>query len=295
MLHKDGNEGISLLHRDPNTRETAPDVESMQHAITRETLAGYGIRGGYTVASVSDVTSRGSGLGASSAYTVGLLNAVLNSTDVPYIMTPSPRDLADLACEVEMIRCGFPIGKQDQYAAAYGGFRLYQFFAGGHVTEAKIRADHHTLINLNRNLLLLNTGISRSANHILEKQKTAMLDESKFALVRSARDRAFEAERLLTFGKIDDFGALLHEAWMEKRNIVSDISTTKIDDVYEAARNGGAIGGKVLGAGGGGFMIFYAPFSDHEKIKNQVLEVAGPEAKFVDFSFTQNGSRVGLS
>ena len=281
--------------------EKVNDVEAMEHDITREALLSYGIDKGITIASISDVTCRGSGLGASSAYAVGLINAITTLQSKPTAFRLNiPRDLADLACELEMHRCGYPVGRQDQYAAAFGGLNLYEFHAGGMTTTVRLNQPASEIIpqefvsTLERNLLLVHSGRERSANAILQKHQEAMLDDDKFELVRRMKNKAFTGMNLLINGDVDSFGALLDEAWQEKRDIVNAISDPYFDNIYNTARASGALGGKLLGAGGGGFFIFYAPHTLHETVRDAILNVA-PTCTFYDFKFTSKGSTIMAS
>lgn len=292
------NDNIVLMHEKV---EKVNGVEQMEHDITREALLSYGIDKGVTIASISDVTCRGSGLGASSAYAVGLINALATMLIKPLSTMPiPPRDLADLACELEMCRCGYPVGRQDQYAAAYGGINLFEFHAGGTTTALQLSNPANSLISqrtisaLERNLILVHSGRERSANAILQKHQEAMIDEDKFNLVKRMRDKAFTGMSLLLNDDVGSFGALLDEAWQEKRNIVSTISDPYFDSIYEAARVGGALGGKLLGAGGGGFFIFYAHSSVHENVRQAIINVA-PQCTYYDFKFTSKGSTIVAS
>ena len=282
--------------------EKVSDVEAMEHDITREALLSYGIDKGITIASISDVTCRGSGLGASSAYAVGLINAITALMVKSHSnISRSPRDLADLACELEMHRCGYPVGRQDQYAAAHGGMNLFEFHAGGFTTVTPLDLNDATsgippfaLSNLERNLLLVHSGRERSANAILQKHQEAMLEDNKFNLIKRMRDKAFDGMKLLMKADVDSFGALLDEAWQEKRNIVSTISDPYFDNIYNTARASGSLGGKLLGAGGGGFFIFYAPHALHETVRGAILNVA-PACTFYDFKFASKGSTIVAS
>lgn len=277
--------------------EKVSEVEQMEHDITRNALLGYGIDKGVTIASISDVTCRGSGLGASSAYAVGLINAITTLQSKPTSFRLNmPRDLADLACELEMHRCGYPVGRQDQHAAAFGGLNLFEFHAGGLTTTLQLSQPSNivsptTMLALEQNLILVHSGRERSANTILQKHQEAMFDDDKFELVRRMRNKAYTGMDFLLHGEVDSFGALLDEAWQEKRNIVSAISDPYFDNIYQAARFGGALGGKLLGAGGGGFFIFYAHSDVHDNVKQAIINVA-PQCSFYDFKFTTRGSTI---
>jgi D-glycero-alpha-D-manno-heptose-7-phosphate kinase len=268
--------------------ETYPDVETMQHLITKEALKYYKYSSNLTIASISDILAKGSGLGSSSAFTVGLVNA-LSATQYK---VPSRGYLAETACEIEMERCGYPVGKQDQYAAAYGGFNLFEFQKNGQVNSSHIYVDRGTWNKLEENLILVYSGYGRSANGILQKQQDAMSDKKKFELVKRSRNKAYIAQEMLVDGDIDKFGELLHEAWLDKKGVVESITDKFFDKVYDAALKNGATGGKLLGAGGGGFFLFYAPKLAHPQVKDAIKFASDGSCAFYDFKFVDRGSQV---
>lgn len=281
MLHKTPHLGIKVMY---DSIEEVPDVEQMQHLITKESLKYFNYNKELTIASISDILSKGSGLGSSSAFTVGLINAL---STYKWQMT-SPKFLADISCQIEMDKCGYPVGKQDQYAAAFGGFNLFKFDQNGDVTVNNLELESKTLNKLQERILLVYSGKGRSANQILQKQQQAMEDQDKFNLVKKGRDKAYLAYKYLQYGDVDSFGSLLHEAWMDKKNIVKEISQNYFDVVYEKALTSGAIGGKLLGAGGGGFFIFYVPVEKRQDVIKAIQD--GTECKVYDFKFINKGS-----
>jgi D-glycero-alpha-D-manno-heptose-7-phosphate kinase len=284
-LHKTPHLGIKIMY---DTIEEFPDVEQMQHAITRESLKHYNIQKEYTIASIADILAKGSGLGSSSSFTVGLVNVLANQCR--YDSLVSREYLADTACKIEMDLCGYPVGKQDQYAAAYGGMNLFEFNKGGVVEVKPITHNRDMWCDLEDRLLLVYSGRGRSANSILQKQQAAMSDQDKFDLVKRSRDKAYVGARYLKEGKLQDFGYLLHEAWIDKKSVVKEISQDYFDQIYTRALEAGSIGGKLLGAGGGGFFMFYVEPDKRESVVKAVTE--GTECKVYDFSFTENGSRI---
>lgn len=282
MLHHTPHLGIKTMY---DKIEEFPDVETMQHAITKETLKHYNIEKEITIASISDILAKGSGLGSSSAFTVGLtscLNAYGNHFS-------SRECLAQNAYYIERTKCGYPVGKQDQYAAAYGGMNLFEFDRDNTV-DVKVLTNAGNWISLEKRLLLVYSGVGRSANSILQKQAAAMGDKDKLELVKRSRDKAYVAARYLKQGQLADFGSLLHDAWMDKKAVAGDISNDYFDTIYTKALLAGALGGKLLGAGGGGFFIFYV---DPEK-RDQVSEAitTGTNCKVYDFKFTEHGSTI---
>lgn len=283
LVHKTPHLGVKIMY---DKIEETPDVETMQHEITKEALKYFNFTKEITVASISDILSRGSGLGSSSAFTVGLVNALASSK----WEVASQKYLADVACEIEIDKCGYPIGKQDQYAAAYGGMNIFQFKKDGEVNVNQVSIGRTNLEAFQQNLLLVYSGHGRSANSILQKQKKAMEDKVKFNLVRQSRDKAYLGAKYLEKGLYDDFGALLHEAWMDKKQVVKDITQDYFDNIYTRARQAGALGGKLLGAGGGGFFLFYVNKNHRQDVIDAIT--GDTECKVYDFTFSYHGSSV---
>jgi D-glycero-alpha-D-manno-heptose-7-phosphate kinase len=282
-VHKTPHLGVRVMY---DVIEETPDVEQMQHLITKEALKHFNVSKEITIASISDILSKGSGLGSSSAFTVGLINALASSKwDVA-----SMHYLADIACHIEMDKCGYPVGKQDQYAAAFGGMNVFEFKKGGDVNVKEIRIGHENFNKLEENLLLVYSGRGRSANSILQKQQEAMSDKVKFDLVRRSRDKAYEGVKLLMRGDTDSFGALFHDAWMDKKSLVKEITQDYFDVIYDKAIAAGSIGGKLLGAGGGGFFLFYVSKEKREQVIDAITKDSN--CKIYDFRFHGYGSRI---
>jgi len=287
FAHKVPHMGVRCMYDDV---EEQHDIEQMQHAITRETLKYYDITKEMTVASISDIVTKGSGLGSSSAFTVGLVKA-LSTTKYD---NSTRKYVADIACQIEMDRCGYPVGKQDQYAAAWGGFNLFRFRKNGEVEVEELRLTNPNVMALEKNLMLVYSGKSRNANNILQKQQKAMLDIDKFNKVKRSKDKAFEAVDLIHKGKIDDFGRLLHESWIDKKGVCEEITQDYFDKIYETAIEGGALGGKLLGAGGGGFFIFYVPEKDRASVEWGIMNLH-KDCRIYDFEFYGSGSHMVYS
>lgn len=285
MVHKTPHLGIKIMY---DTIEEFPDVEQMQHAITRESLKFHNIENEVTIASIADILAKGSGLGSSSAFTVGLVNAL--SHPGRHDSHVSREYLAQTAYHIERDLCHYPVGKQDQYAAAYGGMNLFEFQKDGSVDIKPTTYNRDLWTNLESRLLLVYSGRGRNANSILQKQAAAMDDSVKFDLVRRSRDKAYVGARYLKEGKLDDFGALLHDAWLDKKAVATDITNDYFDDVYTRAMEAGSLGGKLLGAGGGGFFLFYAPLDKRENIIRNIMD--GTNCKVYDFAFTEYGSQI---
>ena len=280
MYHKTPHLGIKTMY---DTIEQTADIELMQHSITRESLKHFNIDNDITLASISDILSRGSGLGSSSAFTVGLLNCLSAGNY-------TRERLAQIAYHIERNMCQFPVGKQDQYAAAYGGMNLFQFETDDVVTVRPVVHNNENWEKLQNNLLLVYSGRGRSANSILQKQAAAMDEKDKFKLVQRNRDRAFVGANLFSAGLIDDFGSLFHDAWVDKKGLAKEITNEYFDVIYNKALKAGAIGGKLLGAGGGGFFLFYVRQEHRDKVINAVLDETN--CKVYDFKFVEQGSSI---
>ena len=236
---------------------------------------------GVEITSTSDIPS-GTGLGSSSAFTVGLLNT-LNCYQGKYM---SKGELAQKACEIEIDKLGDPIGKQDQYAAAFGGLNFIRFHRDGTVSVSPVMIKPDTCRELQQNLVMFYTGDIRSASAILAEQKQGMNSAAKIECLRTMCSLAETMRTTLEKNEIDSFGDLLNESWKLKRTLASGISNPKIDELYETAMKNGALGGKLLGAGGGGFLIFYCRPEDQER-----LRVALRLRQF-PFSFEKDGTSV---
>ena len=238
-------------------------VSEINHPIVRAALAKMGISGGLEITSIADIPSRGTGLGSSSSFTVGLLLA-LHAFESKYI---SAGDLAAESCKVEIDLCNEPMGKQDQYAAAFGGLNFIRFEPDDSVRVEPILCSRESLSRLESHLVTFYTGRTRLASSVMveQSQKT----ESSTAvqrLLRRLKGLAFDLRNELNQGRLDVLGEIMDEGWWLKREIHEGISSPEIDDCYAAAKGAGAIGGKLLGAGGGGFLTFFAPPEFHEQI-----------------------------
>jgi D-glycero-alpha-D-manno-heptose-7-phosphate kinase len=260
----DGNIRLSY-----SKTEEVDQIHKIEHPLVREALSMLAISGGIEIASMADIPSRGSGLGSSSSFTVALLNA-LYAYKNQYV---SKEVLAQQACEIEITRCGEPIGKQDQYAAAYGGLNLIQFHPDETVSIDPVICKAETIKRIEQSTLVFFTGRTRSASSVLQSQSDAMNGDSRRSLVRRMVELAFQLKRELEFGDVDSFGQILDENWRLKSQLTTGISDSQIDEWYQKGIAAGATGGKLLGAGNGGFMMFYAPPECHEKIKESLSEL----------------------
>ncbi len=264
--------------------EIVDSVDELQHELIREALYLLEIQQGIEITSISDIPSQGTGLGSSSSYTVGILNALYAYKG---LMAGAER-LAAEACHIEIERCRKPIGKQDQYIAAYGGLQYIRFNPDGSVFTDPLICPSRTRRRLESRLLLLYTGLTRRADDILaEQSQGTRTDEDKRASLRRMVSMAGEMCEALGRDDIDAFGEILHAGWLEKRKLATNISNRHIDGWYERARAAGAIGGKLLGAGGGGFLLLYADPAFHAEICHAL-----PELRPIPFNFCPQGSKV---
>jgi D-glycero-alpha-D-manno-heptose-7-phosphate kinase len=264
--------------------EIVRTVDDVQHELIRESLKQVRIDGGIEVTSISDIPSEGTGLGSSSTYTVGLLNALHAHTG----RSAGAERLAREACEIEIVRCAKPIGKQDQYIAAYGGLQFIQFNADESVFVDPVVCDPQTKRTLHERLLMFYTGLTRSADSILEEQRqNIQTDDQRREALRSMTSLAHELRECLVHGRMDSFGDAMHQAWLLKTRLASGITSSTIDQWYERARANGAIGGKILGAGGGGFLLLYAPRERHDDIRRALSELRN-----IPFNLEPQGSKI---
>jgi D-glycero-alpha-D-manno-heptose-7-phosphate kinase len=264
--------------------EEARSADRIKHPLVREAMKMLGIKGGIEITSIADIPAKGTGLGSSSSFTVGLLH-VLHAHAERYA---SADQLAREASEIEIERCGEPIGKQDQYAAAFGGLNFIQFNPDDSVVVEPIICKRRTIEEIQARTLTFYTGITRSASNILEHQRKAFVTERKKQMVMQQMVQlAHQLRRDLQRNDVEAFGELIHEGWVLKKSLSQRISSDVIDDCYAKARKVGAIGGKLLGAGAGGFLMFYAPVERHAAIEQALRGF-----RRMDFRFEPAGSRI---
>lgn len=227
--------------------------DEIRHPLFRECMRLVDVSG-LDISSMADVPA-GTGLGSSSAFTVSLLN-VLHAYKHEAV---SAEYLASTACDIEINRLGDPIGKQDQYAAAYGGLNFIRFQQDGKVDVEKVVMDAEAKTQLEKNLLLVYTGTKHSASDILKEQGKEMQRLDKQQVMHRMVEMAYELKEVLEQGRLDDFGRILNEGWLLKRSLADSISNPLVDTLYDQGIAAGALGGKLLGAGGAGFVLFYCP------------------------------------
>jgi D-glycero-alpha-D-manno-heptose-7-phosphate kinase len=267
-----------------SVKEIVSRVEDLQHELVREALHMAGIRGGVEITTLADIPSAGSGLGSSSAVTVGLLHALFAYRG----RQVTAEELAERACAIEIDRCRKPIGKQDQYASAFGGVCDIHFGPGDrvHVEQPPLTAAVRR--QLQDELLLFYTGITRKADTILGEQTANIADRlPQLALLR---DLAAEASTGLGHGDVDAVGVALNKSWLAKRELASGVSTSEIDAAIDSALEAGASGAKVTGAGGGGFLLVVCPLEKQRAVRHSLRHLRELPIKLEPF-----GSRVILN
>lgn len=269
--------------------ETKSNVADIEHDIFRAALSLVGIETGMELHSIADVPAN-CGLGTSSSFTVALLNA-LHAYKKEYV---TQRQLAEEACHIEIDILGQPIGKQDQYMAAFGGLTCLTFDKGGEVTVEPLRISSEVRDQLEANLLLFFTGKVRSASEILSEQeeKSQKDDPEMIQNLQKVKEMGIEAKRCLEKGQIDMLGEILHEHWKVKKERSRKMSDHLIDECYEVARRNGALGGKLVGAGGGGFLMFYCQNNYRTRVIEAIQKIG---LRWERFRFDSEGTKILLN
>lgn len=243
-------------------KETVDHVDEIKHDLVREAMKKTGIQDGIEITTLADIPSSGSGLGSSSSVTVGLLNALYNYKGDPQ----SAETLAREACEIEIDILGKPIGKQDQYIAAYGGVRFFKFKPDGQVDVEKIKLVNSCNRKFGANLMLFYTGITRNADKILSEQKNNT--NQKFQIIQKMKYQAGEVREYLQTKNYDRIGEVLRQGWEYKRQLAEKITNPTIEAMYRRVMEAGALGAKISGAGGGGFLLVYCPRERQKQVSN---------------------------
>src|SRR6185437_521530 len=267
-----------------STKEIVSRVEDLQHELVREALHMTGVRGGVEITTLADIPSAGSGLGSSSAVTVGLLHALFAYQG----RQVTAEELADRACAIEIDRCRKPIGKQDQYAAAFGGICDIHFGPGDRVFVDQLKLTSSVRRHIQDELLLFYTGITRSADTILGEQTANIAD--RLPQLHQLRDLAGEAASGLRTGDVNALGAALNKSWQAKRALASGVSNSEIDEAVDASLAAGATGAKVTGAGGGGFLLVVCPLESQRAVREKLAHM-----KELPINIEPFGSRVVLN
>ncbi len=275
------DEGIRLSYSET---ENVLKVSDIQHPILRNALKFSNFKEPVEIISIADIPSSGTGLGSSSSFTVGLLKALNKFKNVDF----KREKLAELACDIEINLCGSPIGKQDQYAAVFGGLRIYKFNKDDSVDIEKIEISSDVSDSLDNEIISFYVGGNRNANEILADQQKQLVNKDKVNAMKRMVDLVFELKKELENNNLDSFGEILHENWNLKKEMTKNIANTRINEIYKIAMDNGAKGGKLLGAGGGGFMIFHVPSPD-DRVK---IEKKLRNLRRVNFSTYKNGSEI---
>lgn len=261
--------------------EITETLDELQHELVREAMRKVGVKPGIEISTMADIPSEGSGLGSSSSVTVGLLNAFCAYEGE---IAPAAA-LAEGACEIEIGVLGKPIGKQDQYIAAFGGLRCFEFRQDDTVEVSSIHLSDDACRELSDQLFLFYTGVTRQASSILSEQKQNIAD--RIEVLRAMRDQARQLKKDLESGDLDAIGHALREGWELKKKLAGKISNPEIDEMHDAAIYAGALGAKVAGAGGGGFLMVYCP-----RARVNALRRALSGLRELPFALERDGTKV---
>ena len=261
-------------------KEIVDRVDEIKHDLVREAMRKTGIEEGVEITTLADVPSEGTGLGSSSSVTVGLLN-----TFYLYQSQSQPAGrLAGEACQIEIDILKKPMGKQDQYAAAFGNLNIIKFNCDDTVNLQHLLVEEGIKRSLEANLMLIYTGIARRSSEILSRQKENIKD--RISLLNEIRDMVGEGEKYLLKGKLDEFGKLLHHGWELKKKLAEKINNPRIEEIYQTALKEGALGGKISGAGGGGFLLLYCPFERQSRVRKALGNL-----RELPFHFEKEGTK----
>jgi len=278
LLNKKHDDEIRISYSET---ENIKNIKNIKHELIRETLKYFKINKGIEVVTSADIPSSGSGLGSSSALTVGLVNAINKYNKLNY----NKSELAKIACKIEVDKCKKPIGMQDQYSTCYGGFNKI-IFKNNKILVKRIDLNDSRMNNFQNKLMMFYTGVNRKADKILLKIKQKKNQFKHFHRLVKLVDN-FEYE--LKSGNLRNLGEILHENWMLKKDLSTKVSSLKINEIYNNAIKSGAIGGKILGAGGGGYFLFYVDEKKQNKVKKALSKL-----KYIKFNFENNGSKTHL-
>ena len=272
-------DNLIVLHYTKN--EIVTSIDEIQHEIIKECMRLVGLECGIEIITLSDITTQGSGLGSSSVLTVGLLNAMFCYKGI----VKSNKELAELACKVEIDILKKPIGKQDQFIAVYGGIHKFIFNPDDSVSVIKININEELKNRMKKNIFIFNTNITRKADKILNEQNaSAEKNEKSLDYIANLVNRF---ENCILEDDIDSIGIILNDNWLLKKNLANGITNTQIDQMVSNALNGGSTGCKIAGAGGGGYLICYVPLQKHLNFLESMKIY-----KLVEFDFEQHGSKI---
>ena len=268
--------------------ERVSKAEDLEHPLLRECLKYMHVKGNHLeICSFADIPA-GTGLGSSGSFCTALLRALYHMEKLPI----TAHQLSELACHIEIDILGEPIGKQDQFIASYGGIASFEFKRDDSVTVTPLKCSQEVISNLEDNLMLFFTGYSRKASSILKDQndRSQQRDTQITENLHFTKELGRRSKEALEAGKVDEIGRLMHEHWVFKRTRSKGMSNDHIDELYKIGRNHGASGGKLVGAGGGGFLMFVA--EDPKRLRHAMLEQGLPEVRF---RFDYEGSKVVVS
>ncbi|MDA8983836.1 hypothetical protein N9H20_05350 [Planktomarina temperata] len=260
-FHQKFNSGLRIAY---SNIEEVTHVNDVRHPIVKNTLNYFRISGGFEISSIADIPSKGSGLGSSSSYTVGLIKAISEYQN----LLLSTKEIAELACYIEIELCGDPIGKQDQYAAAFGGFNVFRFSTDGTTTVHPLNLSSSFLHYISASLVSVYTGNVRNAASILKEQSEAVGTGEKASIQSRIVSFVDRGTDLLLSENLSEFGQLLDESWQLKKQLSDKISNAHVDEIYAIGMRAGAWGGKLLGAGMGGFITFIVDPKKCNDVKN---------------------------
>ncbi|MDE1767806.1 MAG: galactokinase [Candidatus Micrarchaeota archaeon] len=280
VIHPRIVKGLRLAY---SKTEIVNNADEVEHPIIREALRKTAIKYGLEILSFADVPAS-TGLGSSGSFAVGLLRG-LHSVKHEFV---GPADIAEEACDISMNILKEPSGKQDEYVASFGGIRAYKIGKNGKVEIEELKLPQSTIADLESNIMLFYTGLTRESREVLSKQQKNIRSGSSVEQMHKIKEIGMDSKKALEKGDLTRFGELLHEHWLAKRSVTDNMTNDFIDKAVETARNNGAIGEKILGAGGGGFLMVYAD-ENHKKIRSAMEAIGMPEHR-VRFDF--EGSKV---
>jgi D-glycero-alpha-D-manno-heptose-7-phosphate kinase len=280
-IHKRFIPGLKVSY---SKTENVKNASELEHPVVKEALRRFGISDGLDIVSLADVPAE-AGLGSSGSFSVGLLKALYSYQNVQ----KSPAEIAEEACDIAMNSLHEPSGKQDEYAASFGGIRAYRIDKNGKVSVEDMNLDDDTVAELEKNIMMFYTGITRRSGTVLSKQQERISDPSTDAMekMHAIKRIGLESKKALQSGNLRRFGELLHEHWMVKRGVTDNMSSGDIDRWYSIARENGAIGGKIIGAGGGGFLMLYCE-GDRQRLGEALAKEGLTQ---FDFKFDFEGSK----
>jgi len=271
--------------------EIVDKIQDLEHDRARESLLNYNINNykkGLEIGSFSDIVTNGTGLGSSSTYTVGLIKAITSFLKLEL----TKYELAESACDIEIDKCKQPIGKQDQYAATFGGFNIFSF-NNDITTTIPLNIPYHTIKTLEGRLLLINTGQTRLTESVLSKQVANLSNNQYIDYTCQLSQHAIDSINLFLNADLDGIGKLLHHTWLIKKKMASNITNKNIDYLYEIGLDLGALGGKLLGAGGGGYLMLYFPNIIKKNVAKMHFQSLGYNN--LEFEFENNGCTVEMN